>query len=258
LYSRFWNKFLFDLGVVPTCEPYSKRIAHGIILGSDGRKMSKSFGNVINPDDMIKQFGADTLRAYIMFIGPYDKESAWSMDGISGVHRFLNKVWDNYKKVDESSKNGNLDHELNKLVKNIEHDLDKFLLNTYISKLMEFNNLLAKETKISKNILQVFTQLLAPAVPFLASELWTELENQNSVFTSDWPKYDEKLIASEKVTIVVQINGKVRDKFEAEPGTSEQAIKKIVLGLPNVKIWLSDKEIRKFILVPDKIVSIVL
>ena len=258
LYSRFWNKFLFDLGVVPSSEPYAKRIAHGIILGTDGRKMSKSFGNVINPDDIIKKFGADTLRAYIMFIGPYDKESAWSMDGIMGVYRFINKLWDNFKKAKDNIKNEELEKALNKTIRGVDNDINNFLLNTYLAKLMEFNNILSKEKEIPSDILETFVKLFAPAMPFVAEELWTELGNKESVFSSNWPKYDPSLDANEKVTIVVQINGKIRDKIDVEMDLDDETLKEKVLSLPGVKTWLKGSAPKKVIVVKNKIVSIVI
>ena len=260
LYSRFWHKFLFDLKCVPTSEPYQKRIAHGIILGPDGRKMSKSFGNVINPDDMIAEFGADTLRAYIMFIGPYDQESAWNMNGIQGVHRFLKKVWGNFKKVKEGKEDKEDDRlmlELQKTIKGVSEDIERFSMNTYIAKLMEFNNLLVKEKTIPKNIAEKFLILLSPAMPYVAEELWEHIGHKDSIFSSEWPKFDQTIINSDKLEIPIQINGKVRHRVHVLSDISDDELEKMVLSEKIVIDHLACKEPKKVIVVPKKLVSIV-
>ena len=257
LYSRFWHKFLYDLKKVPTLEPYQKRIAHGIILGTDNRKMSKSFNNVINPDEIVSEYGADTLRAYIIFIGPYDQESAWNMDGVSGVNRFIKKVWGNFAKFG-SSKNESLSNALNKLIKGVTEDIERFNLNTYIAKLMEFNNLLTKEDKISNDILKTFAILFSPAIPHLAEELWENLNEKKSIFQSNWPKFDENKIVDEQVTVVVQINGKIRDKVEVDKDTDDKELKKLILEREKIKSRTDNKDIVKVIVVPNRIVSIVI
>jgi leucyl-tRNA synthetase len=263
LYSRFWNKFLYDLGVVPESEPYKKRIYRGIILGTDGRKMSKSFGNVINPDDMIAEFGADTLRAYIMFIGPYDQESAWNMNGIQGVHRFLKKVWENFKKVKEDKEgkddtdSGRLILDLHKTIKGVSEDIERFSMNTYIAKLMEFNNLLVKEKSIPKNIAEMFLILLSPAMPYVTEELWEQIGNSDSIFKSEWPKFDQAIIDSDKLEIPIQINGKVRHRIHVSSDISVGELEKMVLAEKVVIDHLAGKEPKKVIVVPKKLVSIV-
>lgn len=257
LYSRFWHKFLFDLGVVPGAEPYQKRIAHGIILGADGRKMSKSFGNTINPDEIIKSHGADALRMYIMFIGPYDQESAWNNDGLSGVSRFLSRVWENSLKVsDEES--ANLFSPINELVREVENDIENYSLNTYIAKLMTFNNLLSKEEKVNRKILSTYCQLLAPAAPHIAEEIWETIGEKGSIFQSAWPKYDASIVSSDLIKIAVQVNGKLRDVVEAEKDAAEDKVKELALGSEKVKAAIEGKEVIKVIVVPNKIVSIVI
>ncbi len=253
LYSRFWHKFLFDLGVVPTAEPYAKRIAHGIILGPDGRKMSKSFGNVINPDEIVKQFGADTLRAYIMFIGPYDQESAWSTAGVQGVHRFLNRVWRNSEKVFDGNDSKELLIKLNQTIAGVTSDLENFRMNTVVSKLMEMNNMIEQTGKISKESWQKFLLLLSPVAPHIAAELF-----DGNILNQTWPQADEKYLSAEKITIVVQINGKVRDRIEVDAEISDEELKQAALNSAKVKELTSGKEIKKVIVVPMKLVSIVL
>jgi len=259
LYSRFWNKFLFDLGVAPTSEPYQKRIAHGIILGSDGRKMSKSFGNVINPDDVSKQYGADTTRAYIMFIGPYDTESAWNTAGVAGVSRFLNRVYNNFSKVQD----GNTDSKellikVNQSIKGITEDLENFRLNTVVSKLMELNNTIEKSDGVSKETYDKFIQLLFPVVPHLASELWEMAGHSELLDTSNWPEADKNYLIAEEIEIVVQINGKVRDKIMVAFDIDDDELKSTAMASEKVKANLLDREIIKTIVVPKKLVSIVI
>lgn len=258
LYSRFWHKFLYDIKMVPTLEPYQKRIAHGIILGPDGAKMSKSKGNVINPDDIVKQYGADATRAYIMFIGPYDQESAWNMNGIAGVYRFLNRVWENGQKIQDAPIAPDLLVPLNRAIKGITEDIENYSLNTFIAKLMELNNLMMTQTEISKELFEIYLQLLSPACPFVAEELWQSLGNTDSIFISKWPDYDEKYLVADKITIVVQINGKVRAKLEVESNINDEALKAIALDNDKVKDYLGGKEPKKIIIVPKKLVSMVI
>ena len=258
LYSRFWHKFLYDLGKVPTLEPYQKRIAHGIILGTDGRKMSKSFGNTINPDDMIEKFGADTLRAYIMFIGPYDQESAWNMNGIQGVYRFVKKVWDNFNKVSDSEIPKNINLELNKIIKYATRDIEKFSFNTYIAKLMEFNNILSKEKNISKEVLKKFIMIFSPAMPYLAEELWQVLGEDKSIFKNEWPAFNQNIIQSEDIEIPIQVNGKVRDRLHVSFDVADDELKKLALESEKIIELLGGKEPTKVIVVPKRLVSIVI
>lgn len=258
LYSRFWHKFLYDLGLVPESEPYQKRIAHGIILGADGRKMSKSFGNVVNPDEIVDKFGADTLRAYIMFIGPYDTESAWNMAGVQGIYRFINKLWENYKKSKNTATSEIINSEIHKLIKEVESDIDNFSLNTYIAKLMTFNNILTKEREISVEVLKTFTQLLSLVMPHLACELWELLGEKESIFQSVWPKFDQSKIKIDRINIPIQVAGKLRDLLSVEPGKSKDDLEKLALKSEKVQSFIKDKPIKKIIVVPDKIISIVL
>lgn len=258
LYSRFWHKFLYDLGAVPTLEPYAKRIAHGIILGPDGHKMSKSFGNVINPDDIACEFGADTLRAYIMFIGPYDQESAWSKAGVQGVYRFLKRIWANLGNIDKDTTDSKeLLIKLNQSVVGVTEDLESFHLNTYIAKLMELNNLIEKNGNISEQSYQTFLCLLYPACPHIASELWESLGFESKIEDNKWPVADKRYLVADKVEIVVQINGKVREKILVNSDISDDDLKETALDNEKIKTFISDDTIVKVIVVPKKLVSIV-
>ena len=258
LYSRFWNKFLFDLNVAPTSEPYQKRIAHGIILGADGRKMSKSFGNVINPDDIVKQYGADTTRAYIMFIGPYDSESAWNMAGVAGVSRFLNRIYNNFSRTrSEFVDSKELLLKLNQSIAGITEDLENFRLNTVVSKLMELNNAIEKSEGISKESYEKFIKLLFPVAPHLSSELWEMIGNSDVIDFTSWPNVDEKYLVADQIEIVVQVNGKVRDRLMVDPNISEDELKELVLNSQKTIQNIDGKEIVKTIVVPRKLVSIV-
>jgi leucyl-tRNA synthetase len=258
LYSRFWHKFLYDLGVVPTSEPYAKRIAHGIILGPDGRKMSKSFGNVINPDDIAKEYGADTLRAYIMFIGPYDQESAWSRAGVAGVFRFLKRVWSNNDKVKgDSVDKRELLVKLNQTIAGITDDLESFHLNTYIAKLMEFNNLIERVGEISVESYKKFLVLLFPAAPHITSEVWGQLGYEGTIEQQDWPKADERYLVAEKTEIVVQINGKVRDKILVDSDISDKQMEEVAMASEKITSMIQGKKVTKVIVIPKKLVSVV-
>jgi len=258
LYSRFWNKFLFDLGVAPCSEPYKKRIAHGIILGTDGRKMSKSFGNVINPDDIAKKYGADATRAYIMFIGPYDTESAWNMAGVAGVSRFLTRVYNNFIKVKKDyTDSDELLIKINQSIVGIEDDLENFRLNTVVSKLMELNNVIEKSESISIDSYQIFLQLFFPVAPHLASELWEMVGVSGIIDTAPWPKLDKEYLVADKIEVVIQINGKVRDRLLVSSVISDEELKTTAFESEKVKVNLAGKTIIKTIVVPKKLVSIV-
>ncbi|OGZ19043.1 MAG: leucine--tRNA ligase [Candidatus Nealsonbacteria bacterium RBG_13_42_11] len=259
LYSRFIYKFLFDIGVVPQKEPYQKRTCHGIILAADGRKMSKSFGNVINPDEIVQKYGADTLRLYEMFLGPFDQAIAWNEDGVKGVYRFLEKVWN---LVSECSKNKESNQKIssaiNKLNKKIDEDLEAIKFNTIISSFMEFVNLSQDNKKeVGRETIEKFLILLSPFAPHIAEELWSQLGHKKSIFFGKWPKPDSKLIKEKTITLIIQINGKVRDKIEVAADISEDEAQRLTISRENVKKWTQGKEIKKIIFVPNKLINIV-
>ncbi len=265
LYSRFIFKFLWDIGVVPTSigpEPYKKRTSHGIILGPGGVKMSKSRGNVINPDEVAKKYGADTLRVYEMFMGPFEQMIPWDERGIIGCRRFLEKV---YKLFQFSAENWNslasakLTVLLNKTIKKVGDDIELMKFNTAISSMMEFVNAWsASESSLDKKDLQKFLIILSPFAPHLAEELWSAAGFKGLCGQQVWPTYDEKLTKEEKVLLVVQINGKVRDKIEVSAGLNQKEAEKIATESPKVKNWIAGKQVKKIIFVSDKLINIVI
>jgi len=259
LYSRFIYKFLFDIGVVPQKEPYSKRTSQGIVLAEDGKKMSKSFGNVINPDEIVEKYGADTLRVYEMFMGPFGETIAWSTQGVRGVYRFLEKVW---RLVSECIQNKESSPEIlraiHKLNKKIDEDLEATKFNTAVAAFMEFINLCQeRKEKVGKEALEYMLTLLYPFAPHISEELWRLLGQKESISFKKWPKYDPKLIKEETITLVIQVNGKVRDKIEVEADISEEKARTLAISREKVKNRISDKDIKKIVFVPGKLINIV-
>ncbi|MBT3538987.1 leucine--tRNA ligase [Candidatus Parcubacteria bacterium] len=258
IYARFWHKFLYDIGVVSNDEPFTKLQHVGLILAEDGRKMSKRWDNVVNPDDIVGEFGADAMRVYEMFMGPFDQPCAWSTKGVVGTKRFLDKVWKLQEKVIEvESENNSLTTLVHQTIKKVGKDIEEMKFNTAISTLMEFTNTLTKEEKISKAGYAVLIKLISPFAPHIAEELWNSLGNKESISTIKWPKYDPELIIDDVITVVAQVNGKVRDEFQVAVDISEEEIKKLVLDSDKVQKWLEGKEPKKVIYVKGKLVSIV-
>ena len=265
LYSRFWYKFLYDIGVAPQKEPYSRRTSHGIVLAEDNRKMSKSFGNVINPDDIIQKYGADALRLYEMFMGPFDQAIIWNEKGVKGVYRFLEKVWNLFQKA-QTPKNAKLKRLLHQTIKKVTEDIENFKFNTAISQLMILVNEMEKQNQLpirnkflaSESNYQLLLKLLAPMAPHITEELWFRLGHKKSIFEESWPKYDPKLVKEEKITLVIQINGKVRDKIEVEAALTEEQAKKLTLTREKVKKWIQGKKIKKIVFIKGKLINIVI
>ncbi len=255
LYSRFWHKFLFDIGLVPTDEPYIKRTSHGMILGDGGEKMSKSRGNVINPDDIIERFGADSFRLYEMFLGPFDQQTSWNSDGVVGTRRFVEKVYGLSEKIVDSE-NESVNNFLNKTIKKVGEDIENMKFNTAISSMMMFLNFVYDENKISKDSYKKFLKILSPFAPHVTEELWSETGEKESIHKSKWPEYDE-IKENENFTIVVQVDGKIRDKFIVASNLSENEIKDKAISLEAVLRWVGDKKIKKTIYIKDKLVNIV-
>jgi len=260
LYSRFVFKFLYDIGVIPKkvgSEPYQKRTAQGMILGEGGIKMSKSKGNVINPDDYVAKYGADTVRMYEMFMGPFDQSIAWDDKGVAGVYRFLNKVWDLQSKLGGKKASIDTTNLLHKSIKKVEEDIIAMRFNTAISQLMIFANHLDKKKEISQFVFENFVLILAPFAPHIAEELWSQLGHKDGL-PNVWPKYDENLARDINVTIGIQVNGKVRDEIDLPNDTEpNDKIKQQILDKDKVKKYTEDKEIVKFIHVKNRIISIV-
>ena len=258
LYSRFWNKFLFDCGLVPTSEPYKKRTSHGMILASNGEKMSKSRGNVVNPDDIVNSYGADTFRLYEMFIGPFDQVAMWSEESLMGVYRFVNKVYGLFKKVDASVKPSEKDlRALHKCIKEVTERIDQMKFNTAVSSLMSFVNSLSDAEKISPEVYGTLILLMCPFTPHLAEEMWARLGHADLAIKAPWPVFDAKLAEDDVMTIAVQLNGKMRGTIEMPKDAPKDEVEKAAFALENVKRQTEGKEIRKVIVVPNKIVNIV-
>jgi len=254
LYSRFWNKFLFDIGLVPTSEPYKKRTSHGIILASDGEKMSKSRGNVVNPDMVIEQFGADTLRVYEMFMGPFEQAIAWSEASLVGPRRFIERVWKLGNKVGGVETDN---YSMHSAIKKVTLDIEGMGFNTAVSALMVWVNELDKKTSISKEEYETLVSLFAPFAPHVAEELWSILGHKESVHTASWPTYDESKLVKSEIVYAIQINGKVRSEISVSKDQDQIEIEKLALSNEAVSKWLEGKEVKKVIVVPGKVVNIV-
>ncbi len=261
LYSRFWNKFLFDIGAVPVSEPYNKRTSHGLILAEGGEKMSKSRGNVINPNEIVEQFGADTLRTYEMFIGPFDQHAAWSTKGLVGVHRFLERIWKVQEKVDQVADDqvdSALMQKMHYTIAKVDADIEAMRFNTAIAALMELNNVLMKEEVVPLSVYRTLVQLLSPFAPHLCEELWQTFGDSDvSISKAQWPVVDPTWLVHEEVTIVVQVNGKVRAQVDVSVDIPEDELKALALAEPKVAKWLDGKTPQKIIVVAGKLVSIV-
>ena len=264
LYARFWHKFLYDLGVVPTKEPFQKLVNQGMILGSNHEKMSKSKGNVVNPDDIVEQYGADTLRLYEMFMGPLDASIPWSEEGLGGAHKFINRVWnllidenDNLRDRVTTINNHDLDKIYNETVKKVTEDYEAMHFNTAISQLMVFVNNAYKADSLPLEYVEGLVKLLSPVVPHITEELWSKLGHVGSIAYAKWPTYDESKLVEDVVEIVVQINGKVRQHLQVSKDASREELQDLALNDERIKQELADKEVKKVIAVPGKLVSIV-
>jgi len=258
LYSRFWHKFLFDIGVVSTKEPFYKLRNIGLVLAPDGQKMSKSRGNVISPDDIVNEFGADTLRAYEMFMGPFDQAIGWNAQGVKGVYRFFSKFWDLVVECKNEKSSKAIVAEVHKLNKKVSDDLEKMKFNTPIAFFMEFVNLISeRKEELGKEEIERLLILLSPFAPHTCEELWEKIGHNTSILLEKWPEADVSLFKEEKVFVVVQVNGKVREKIEVDVDTSKEDVEKMVKENERVKKWLDGKEITEVFFVPNKLINIV-
>ncbi|MEJ9311759.1 leucine--tRNA ligase [Priestia megaterium] len=264
LYARFWHKFLYDIGVVPTKEPFQKLFNQGMILGENNEKMSKSKGNVVNPDEIVESHGADTLRLYEMFMGPLDASIAWSTKGLDGARRFLDRVWrllvdDNGElssKVQESN-DTTLERVYHQTVKKVTEDYEGLRFNTGISQLMVFINDAYKVDVLPKQYVEGFVKLLAPICPHTTEELWSKLGHEDTISYEAWPAFDEAKLVDDEVEIVVQINGKVRAKVNVPAEASREELQDIAMANEDVQEFIEGKTVRKVIAVPGKLVNIV-
>ena len=252
LYARFWHKFLYDIGKVSTVEPFQKLKNQGLILAEGGQKMSKSKGNVVSPDEMVKNYGSDALRLYEMFIGPFEESASWSEKGIIGVRRFLEKVW----KVKVTDEDKGCDRLLHKTIKKVSQDIDNFKFNTAVSAFMILINDWSRK-EVSKGNFAEFLKIFYPFAPHITEELWESLGNNESIIFEKWPDYDPDMAEDLKVNFIVQINGKVRDLVEIDKNMKEEEIKEIVFQRDKVKKWIDDKKVIKTIFVENKLINII-
>jgi leucyl-tRNA synthetase len=265
LYARFWHKFLYDLGVVPTKEPFQKLFNQGMILGENNEKMSKSKGNVVNPDDIVNSHGADTLRLYEMFMGPLDASIAWSTNGLDGSRRFLDRIWRLYveengevnPKIQSNEEASNMEKVYHQTVKKVTEDYEGLRFNTAISQMMVFINEAYKATVLPKQFMEGFVKLLSPICPHVAEELWGKLGYHGTISYEAWPTFDEAKLVDNEVEIVIQVNGKVKAKLMVPTDASKETLEQIAMNDEKVKEQIEGKTIRKVITVPGKLVNIV-
>jgi len=263
LYARFWHKILYDIGVVSTPEPFKKLVHQGIVLGEDNQKMSKSRGNVVNPDEMMDHFGADAVRLYEMFMGPLEAVKPWSTRGVEGVTRFLERVW--RLMVNEEGHVSNtvvetaptLEHQrlLHQTIKKVTEDIEALRFNTAISQMMVFTNEMTKTEQRSRGLLEPFVLILAPFAPHLAEELWEVLGHQPSVSQQPWPIFDPGLTISDRLTIPIQVNGKLRAKLDVGADATREQVEGLARG--QIAEWLQGKEPKKIVYVEKKLMNFV-
>lgn len=264
LYARFWHKVLYDLGVVPTKEPFQKLVNQGMILGSNHEKMSKSKGNVVNPDDIVERFGADTLRLYEMFMGPLTESVAWSEDGLNGSRKWIDRVWrlmiDDENQLRDhivTENDGSLDMIYNQTVKKVTDDYENMRFNTAISQMMVFVNEAYKADKLPAVYMEGLVKMLAPIIPHVAEELWSLLGHEGGISYAEWPTYDESKLVEATVQVILQVNGKVRSKITVGKDIAKEELEKLALADAKIQQWTADKTVRKVIVIPNKIVNIV-
>lgn len=262
LYSRFWTNFLYDQGLSPVREPFKKLFHQGMILGENNEKMSKSRGNVVNPDDVVMAYGADTLRLYEMFMGPLEASLPWNNQGLEGARKFLDRVWRCYHASEYQAKwtsenDGSLDRVFAQTVKKVSSDFDQLHFNTAIAQMMVFINEVYKASSVYEPYMHDFVKLIYPICPHFGEEIWADLGHLESITYERWPTYDESKLALESISLVIQINGKIRDKLVVCPEASKEDIIKQAFLLERVKLYTDGKEIVKTIVVPNKLVNIV-
>ena len=258
LYSRFWHKALFDCGLLPYDEPYKKRSLHGMILAENGEKMSKSKGNVVNPDDIVESHGADTLRVYEMFIGPFDQAAAWSVSSMAGISRFLNRVYDLSLKVGNAPMSDKDKMAMNQVIKDVSERIDEMKFNTAVSALMIYSNYMGEMDVIPTEMMEVMVKLLSPFAPHLADEIWENLGHDTDLAFEKWPEFDEKALVLSNVNIVISVNGKKRLEVEMPADLSSSEMEERVRALDTLKPYLQGKDIKKIIVVPNKLVNVVI
>jgi leucyl-tRNA synthetase len=272
LYARFFIKALRDMGYLEIDEPFTRLFHQGMVLGPDGQKMSKSHGNVVAPDQYVKKYGTDTVRCYMMFMGPFDQGGTFKSDNLEGVWRFMNRFWsvvsDNWieGKVDETASNESkaIERLRHKTIKRVSEDLSNFRFNTALAALMECNNVLIKQqnepvarSAAYRRTLETMMQLLAPMAPHITEELWHVTGHTGSIHVTDWPSYDETLTHDESFTLVIQVNGKVRERIEVPADISEGEVRALALENSRVASFIGEATIQKIIYIPGRLINIV-
>jgi len=258
LYSRFWHKFLYDIGAAPCPEPYAKRTSHGMILGENGEKMSKSRGNVVNPDDIVNEYGADTMRLYEMFIGDFEKSAPWSSESIKGCKRFLDRTFALRRYlVDGDELTPELEGMIHKTIKKVTEDIESLKYNTAIAQLMTLINEVAHQKRINRAEMRIFLILLNPFAPHITEEVWEQLGFEGMITAQKWPKWDEAKCKDDTVEIVVQVCGKIKGRVNVAADIAESDVLKIAASLPEIAPLLLGKTMRKQIFVPGKLVNFV-
>lgn len=258
LYSRFWHKFLYDIGVVPTKEPYMKRTSHGMILGENNEKMSKSRGNVVNPDDVVNEFGADAFRTYEMFIGAFDQSTPWSQQGLKGCYKFLERVWNLQSIVtDEEGYSADLEKNMHKAIKKVGDDFERMKFNTAIATMMSLVNDFSKKGSVTRGEYMTLITLLNPVAPHMTEELWQIYGNDGLLSLQPWPSFEEEKTVDDEIEIVVQINGKIKDKLMIPAGLDRNGTQEAAMNTDKIKGLIEGKTVVKVIAVPDKLVNIV-
>jgi leucyl-tRNA synthetase len=258
LYSRFWHKFLYDIGVVPTAEPYAKRTSHGMILGENGEKMSKSRGNVVNPDDIVRDYGADTLRLYEMFIGDFEKAAPWSSASIRGCQRFLERVWAlGEDLIDSDEIRPALELSVHRTIRKVGEDIENLKFNTAIAAMMALLNDLSAANGITRGEYAVLVQLLNPFAPHMTEELWEMMGKEQDLAYYPWPVFDPAKCEENTVEIAVQVNGKIRDRVTVDVNAPAADVLALVKGREKILPELEGKQIIKELYVPRKLVNLV-
>ncbi len=259
LYSRFWHLFLHDIGLVKAPEPYLKRTSHGMVLGENGEKMSKSRGNVINPDDLVDEIGADAFRLYEMFMGAFDQAIPWSMNGARGCRRFLDRVWRLQEMVDNKAKGQSpaLQVILNQSIKKVGEDYERMKFNTAIAQLMTMVNAFYEEGRITAEDMKTLLLLLSPVAPHICEEIWQNQQYGGFIHQQAWPSFDEKYLVDDQVEIAVQINGKVRAKLMVPSDLTKEAGEAELPGKAEVQALIGDKQVVKCIYVPGRLLNLV-
>ena len=259
LYSRFWHRFLYDIGLVPTKEPYAKRTSHGMILGEDGEKMSKSRGNVINPDDIIDKIGADAFRVYEMFMGAFDQAIPWSTDGAMGCRRFLDRVWNLANMLsDEKGYSKDMLYDMNYTIKKVSEDYERMKFNTAIAQMMTFVNALYAKGSVTRAEFATLLQLLNPCAPHMTEELNALCGLGGELIRKPWPKWDEKALVKESVEIALQVNGKIRGRLEITASLTREEANAYFADMDEIKAVIGDKPVKKLVFVPGRLLNIVI